>query len=124
MRYEPAPELERLAFDIIGKLGMYHIDAKRVAFVRSRGSKARRTIARIHGTPKIIQVATGTKAFYVIEAISEKFDRLSKDEQVKTIIHELMHIPANFGGGFRHHKDYVNSRTVDRAYKEYKSKVD
>jgi predicted metallopeptidase len=119
MRYEPAPELERLAFDVIGKLGMYHIDPKRVAFVRSHGSKARRTIARIHGTPKIIQVATGTKAFYVVEVISEKFDKLSKDEQTKTIIHELMHIPANFGGGFRGHANYVNRDTVERAFMEY-----
>ncbi|MCX6820949.1 MAG: putative metallopeptidase [Candidatus Aenigmarchaeota archaeon] len=120
MKYEPAPELANLAFDIIGKLGMYHVDAKRVAFVRSRGSKARRTLARIHGTPKIIQVATGTKAFYVVEVISEKFDRLSKDEQTKTIIHELMHIPANFGGGFRGHANYVNRDTVERAFREYR----
>lgn len=123
MRYEPAPDLERLAFDIIGKLGMYHIDPHRVAFVRSFGSKARRTLARIHGTPKIIQVATNTKAFYVIEAISEKFDRLSKDEQVKTIIHELMHIPANFGGGFRGHANYVNRETVENAYKMYSRSI-
>lgn len=123
MRYEPAPELNGLAFDIVGKLGMYHIDTKRVAFVRSRGSKARRTIARIHGTPKIIQIATSTKAFYVIEIISEKFDKLSKDEQIKTIIHELMHIPRNFGGGFRGHSNYVNRDTVERAFREYKSRA-
>ncbi len=119
MRYDPAPELERLAFDIVGRLGMYHIDTKRLAFVRSRGSKARRTIARIHGTPKVIQVATGAKALYVVEVISEKFDRLSKDEQTKTIIHELMHIPRNFGGGFRGHANYVNRDTVERAFREY-----
>jgi len=124
MRYEPAPELERMAFDIVGRLGLYHIDTKRVAFVRSRGSKARRTIARIHGTPKIIQMATGTKAFYVIEVISERFDRLSKDEQVKTLIHELMHIPRNFGGGFRGHANYVNRDAVERAFREYRKSAE
>jgi predicted metallopeptidase len=123
MIYEPAPELGKLAFDIVGKLGMYHIDTRRVAFVRSRGSKAARTIARIHGTPKVLQVATGTKAFYVIEVISERFDRLGRDEQVKTIIHELMHIPHNFGGGFRGHRNYVNRDTVERAYKRYVAKL-
>ena len=123
MRYEPAPELNGLAFDIVGKLGLYHIDTKRVAFVRSRGSKARRTIARIHGTPKVLQVATGTKAFYVIEVISERFDRLPRDEQTKTIIHELMHIPHNFGGGFRGHSNYVNRDAVDRAYERYVAKL-
>jgi predicted metallopeptidase len=34
-------------------------------------------------------------------------------------VHELMHIPATFGGGFRHH-DHVTTKNVDRFYKEYK----
>lgn len=123
MRYELAPDLNDLAFDIVGKCGFYYIDLKRVVFIRSTGSKARRTLARIHGMAKIMQVALKTDAVYAIEIISENFDNLSEEEKLKTVIHELMHIPAGFGGGFRHHKDYVNSRTVERAYKEYKSRL-
>ena len=55
---------------------------------------------------------------YVIELMSEKFDSQSHEDQVKTIIHELLHIPHNFGGGFRHHKPYVNKREVEAAYKK------
>jgi predicted metallopeptidase len=123
MRYELAPELNDVAFDIVGKCGFYHIDLKRVVFVRSYGSKAYRTLARIHGMAKIMQIALKTDAVYAIEIITENFDKLSEDEKLKTIIHELMHIPANFGGGFRQHKNYVNTKTVEKAYREYKSRL-
>jgi predicted metallopeptidase len=60
-------------------------------------------------------MALNTKAAYLIEVISEKFDKLSEEEKTKTIIHELMHIPKAFGGGFKHH-DFVTSRNVDKIY--------
>jgi predicted metallopeptidase len=60
------------------------------------------------------------KGFYVLEFISERFDRLSEEEQTKTIIHELMHIPKSFGGGFKHH-DYVCDRNIERFFQVYKS---
>ena len=59
-----------------------------------------------------------TKGFYVIEVISRRFDRLSDEEQTKVLIHELMHIPKSFGGGFRHH-DYVCERNIEREYQRY-----
>ena len=45
-----------------------------------------------------MQKAMNVQAFYALEFISERFDRLDKEEQIKVIIHELMHIPATFGG--------------------------
>lgn len=119
MKYELAPDIDKLAWDIVGKVGLYHIKLKRVVFVRSRGSKARRTLARIHGLPKIMQLALGTKAVYAVELISENFDKLDEKEKVKTVIHELMHIPKCFGGGFRGHRNYVNRKTVDEVFKIY-----
>ncbi len=106
------------AREIAEKLDFDHIIAERIAVVKSRGSKTKRTIARIHGLGKVIQLGMQQKPFYVIELLSEKFDRQSSEEQLKTIIHELLHIPHNFGGGFRHHAPYVNSRAVELAYKE------
>jgi len=41
---------------------------------------------------------------------------------VKVIIHELMHIPQTFGGGFRHH-DHVCERNINRCYMAYKEKL-
>jgi predicted metallopeptidase len=68
-----------------------------------------------------MQLGLNTKAFYVIEMISEQFDKMSHDEQTEVLIHELMHIPKNFGGGFRQH-DFVCRREVQKVHKLYKQK--
>ena len=66
-----------------------------------------------------MQIGMGRKkGFYLIEVISEKFDKLSVDEQLKVIIHELMHIPKSFGGGFIHHNK-VHEASVDHVYNHY-----
>jgi predicted metallopeptidase len=119
MKYEMDSEAQEIARDIINKLDFCHIDVDRIVFMKSHGSKSRRTLARIHGLPKIMQKAMKIKAVYVIELISENFDKLDYDEKIKTIIHELMHIPKCFGGGFRQHKPYVTSKKVDKVFKEY-----
>lgn len=124
MHYQDDMEIQCIAKDVIAKLGMTHIDQSKLVILRSRGSKSKRTIARIHGLPKIMQAAMKTKALYVIEIISENFDSLSGDEKVKTIIHELMHIPHGFGGGFRNHGNYVTRRNVDEAFKTYVSRTE
>ena len=122
INYERAPDIDKRAREIIAKLGMEHVDLSRVWFMRSRGSQSRYTLARIHVLPRIMQKALGIPTQYVIEVITEKFDRLSYDDQTKTIIHELMHIPEAFGGGFRHHKPFVNKKTVDEMYRKYMGK--
>jgi len=121
MDYQKAPDLDERVFDIVRKLKMEHVQLPRVVCIRSAGSKSRRTLARCHVLPKIIQEALGIKAYYIIEAISENFDRLSREEQTRVLIHELMHIPKTFGGGFKFH-DYVNRREVERMYKLFKQK--
>jgi len=120
IKYERAPDIARVAGNIVTKLKMGHIDISRVWFMRSYGSRSRYTLARIHVLPKIMQAALGVPAQYVIEMISEKFDKLSNEEQTKTVIHELMHIPKSFGGGFRHHRPYVNRNTVDNMFRKYR----
>ena len=106
--------------EIVRVLGMEHIDVNRVSCLRSTGSSSRRTIARCHALGKMMQKAMMSKAFYAIEFL-ERFDKMSKKEQDKVIIHELMHIPKSFGGGFRHH-DYVCEKNVDLLYEKYESK--
>lgn len=117
IRYSRAPELEAAVKEIVHRLGLTHVDPSRVMCVRSRGSNAPRTLARIHGLPRLWQFTLGTKPCYVIEVVSEHFDNLSKEEREKTLIHEILHIPASFGGGFRHHKDWVNRQRVEKVYK-------
>ena len=98
---------------------MAHIDLNRIECLRSFGSSTKRTIARCHALGKMMQKAMKTPAFYAIEFL-ELFDRMPQKEQDKVIIHELMHIPKSFGGGFRHH-DFVCEQNVDIMYEKYAS---
>jgi predicted metallopeptidase len=123
IKYERAPDIDKRAREIVEKLCMKHVDLSRVWFMRSSGSQSRYTLARIHVLSRIMQKALGIPTQYVIEVISEKFDRLSEEAQTKTIIHELMHIPEAFGGGFRHHRPYVNKKTVEEMYRRYTGKT-
>jgi predicted metallopeptidase len=119
IHYELAEDIGAEIKDIIRKLDMTHIDGSRVICVRSRGSASRRTLARCHGLPRIMQLALDLKPHYVIEIISEQFDKLGKADQTKVLIHELMHIPHAFGGGFRSHRLYVTKRKVEKMYQQF-----
>ena len=118
MEYLPAPEIDEELARIIRSLEMDHIQPGRVRAIRSRGTKSRRILARCHGLPKAIQTGLSLPAHYVIELVSENYDRLPEAEQTKTLIHELLHIPRIFGGGFRNH-DYVRDRRVNQLYEQY-----
>lgn len=117
MKYEDAPDLQKRMEEVVVLLSMGHVDPKRVACLRSFGSSSRRTIARCHALGKLMQKAMNSRAFYAIEFL-ERFDRLTRKEQDKVIIHELMHIPKSFGGGFRQH-DFVCDRNVEIMYEKF-----
>ena len=116
MKYEFAPDLQKIAEEISNLL-FPHIKIERVKCFRSYGSSTKRTIARCHTIGKLMQKAIGVEAHYALEFL-EKFDKQSEEEQIKTIIHELMHIPKSFGGGFRHH-DWVCDKNVNLMYQSY-----
>ena len=122
IEYYPAPDIKERVGHIIDILRFDHVRPESVYCVRSRGSKAARTIARIHGLSRIWQDAMETEPKYIIEIIAERFDGLSKENQERTLIHEVLHIPHGFKGGFRHHKDYVNAEIVETWYKRYQQK--
>ena len=108
--------------EIAQDLEFNHILLDRISCLKSNGSQSRRTIARIHTMPKVIQIGMNHLPAYVIELISEKFDRQSEDEKIKTIIHELMHIPHSFNGGFRQHRPFVTHAKVDENFKKWQEK--
>lgn len=117
MQYEVAYDLQDLAYEVIDKLKMKHVDKDRISCVRSKGAKSPGVIARVHGLAKAMQLGMDCKAFYVIEFL-DRFEKCSRREQVETVIHELLHIPQNFGGGFRHH-DYVQNKRVRELYNKF-----
>lgn len=117
IRYEFAPDLQFKAEEISKRL-FPHVRVSNIKCLRSYNSSSKRTIARCHTLGKVMQLTIGTSAWYGIEFISERFDKMSEQDQLKTIIHELMHIPKTFGGGFQHH-DYVCEKNVDKMYNNY-----
>jgi len=117
MQYSIALDLQQRMCEIVRRLEFAHVDCNRVVCIRSVGSKTKRVIARCHALPKIMQLAMEVNAYYAIEFL-ERFERLAKADQDMTIIHELMHIPKTFGGGFRHH-DFVHRKNVEKLYEAY-----
>lgn len=105
---------------IVASLGLSHINEKRVFCYRTSGSKAR-AYARIWSFPKIFQEVLVIEPAYVMEIISEKFDKLDQNNKKKVIIHELLHIPKNFSGSLLPHKyGYTKiEKEVEVLFKRY-----
>ena len=121
IKYHEALDIKEKVRKIVEIMDLKYVNINRVFFIRSHESSSRNIIARCHALPKILQQVLEIEPAYVIEILSEKFDKMSEEDQVKTLIHELLHIPKSFGGGFRHH-DFVQRRTIDKFYKMYKEK--
>lgn len=119
VKYRLADDVQKKIFDMIDKLELSHIDKSRVICFRSAGSSSKRVSARVHGLSRIWQMALGKPAHYIIEVIGESFDSLSELEQERVLIHELLHIPKSFRGGFRPHKGWVSKRRVDELHRKY-----
>jgi predicted metallopeptidase len=112
--------VKKLADEIAQSLEFFHVVPQFVFCIRSKGSASRRTIARIHGLGKVWQETLNLPPSYVIEVISERYDKLNVEEREKTVIHELLHIPAAFAGGFRPHKGYINEEIVNQLHKTFR----
>jgi len=119
IEYHLAEDIDFRVKEILWKLKMTHIDETRLICLRSKGSGSRRVIARCHGLSRIMQLALNKKPHYVIEVLSERFDQLSVEDQTKVLIHEILHIPHSFGGGFRSHKPFVTRTKVQRMYDKF-----
>mgnify|MGYP001182257688 CR=1 FL=1 len=120
IKYYDAPEIKKQVDQLAEECEFFHVVPQFVYCVRSRGSKAKRTIARIHGLGKLWQGVLNMPPAYTIEVISEIYDKMSPEDRERTLVHELMHIPGAFGGGFRPHKGYVERKMVDEVYAKLK----
>lgn len=88
-----------------------HVDTNRVVCFRSVGATAR-IYARIWSLPRIWQMALGVQAHYAIEVV-EAYDRQKLDDRLRTLIHELMHIPKTFSGNLVPHKCFGKNIDCD-----------
>lgn len=123
MEWKRDANLQKILTRLVRDLGFKHINPAQIHTFRTRGSKAR-AYARIWAFPKIFQEVLSVSPAYVIEVLSEKFDKLPDDAKTKVLIHELLHIPKNFSGALAPHKNRSRhiGREVERLYKEFKSK--
>jgi len=107
LRYERDKPLEEAVRCVARSLGLNYIDPERLYVIRSYGSRSRAT-ARIYMMPSAWRFALNMGPVYLIEFISERFDRLTPMGKAEVIVHELLHIPPAFSGGLRPHGRLVN----------------
>jgi len=119
LKYEHARELDEIIADVVGTLKIKHLDPQRILCMRSKGSSSRSILARVHPMQRVVADALDRKTVYVIEVISENFDKLGDEEKVQTLIHELLHIPKTLGGGLLSHRRFVTSRRVKKLYGDF-----
>lgn len=100
--WNKAPDIRKMVNNLIDTLEIAGIKKSSVYCVRSQNSSSK-AYARIWGLPKIWQLSLSTEPAYIIEVLSEKFDKLSQKEKDKILIHELAHIPRNFSGSLLPH---------------------
>jgi len=100
--WSPAPDIKRRLLLLIKIVPVEWVKLSRIICFRSEGAKTS-AYARIWGLSKIWQQALTLEPAYILEVISEKFDRLTETERDKVLLHELTHIPKNFSGALLPH---------------------
>ena len=119
--FEPAFDIKKILMELAPQIEEFqHIDLTRVFCFRSLGSSSR-AIARIWSLPRIWQRALSIDAHYIIEVVSERYDKLKYEEQKKVLIHEMMHIPKTFSGSLVPHRCFrkrINNKSVEKLFQK------
>lgn len=119
MKYDKAPDIKKIIDLLVTQLEFTHIKKRQVHCIRSFDAKTR-AYARIWGMAKLFKEVAGLDPHYIIEVNAKRFDKLSEKDQVKTLIHELMHIPKTFSGALLSHRGphhRINDREVEKLLK-------
>lgn len=111
--WELDPQIEARTNKLIKALDLEWLSYGRIFFYRSQNSKAR-AYARTWGLPKLWQRTLNVEPAYIVEVISEHFDKLSEIEQDKVLLHELTHIPKNFSGALVPHTRHKKGSFHDK----------
>ena len=116
MNYKLAPEIKRQIRILVKQLNFSHIKINNIHCIRSFDAKTR-AYARIWGMAKLFSEVVGLEPHYIIEVNARRFDKLDDREKIKTLIHELMHIPKTFSGALLSHRGphhEITDREVER----------
>lgn len=121
MKYAPAPEIKKHIEQLVKALNFTHVKTAQVHCIRSFDAKTR-AIARIWGMSRLFKEVAGIDPHYIIEVNAKRFDKQSEREKIKTLIHELMHIPKNFSGSLLSHRGphhSINDREVEKILRNF-----
>ncbi|RLG19981.1 metallopeptidase [Candidatus Micrarchaeota archaeon] len=122
MKSEKAHDVQERLMELLRSGEFPHVNAYRIICMRSRGAKAR-AYARIWSMPSIWQSALEIEPFYIIEVLSEHFDKLEEQRKDRVLIHELLHIPKKFSGGLVPHRCFgkkIDEKRVEEIYERIK----
>lgn len=117
MKYQPAPDIKEQIDILITQLNFSYMKAENIHCIRSLDAKTR-AIARIWGMSRLFKEVAGIEPHYIIEVNTKRFDKLPPREKIKTLIHELMHIPKTFSGALLSHRGphhRINDREVEKV---------
>ena len=117
MQYEIAPEIKKTVDVLIDRLKFSFIKKTSVYCIRSFDAKTR-AIARIWGMSRLFAEVAGLTPTYIIEVNAKRFDKLGERDKIKTLIHELMHIPKTFSGALLSHRGRyhrINDKEVEKV---------
>ena len=126
MEWRKAGDIKKQIKEILAGLDFAHVDIRRIICFRSFGSSSRAR-ARIWSFPRIWQQALDLPSFYIIEVLSQHFDKLSEDDKKRVLIHELLHIPKNFSGSLVPHRtrhSRIDSKHVEKLFQQLKTSLD
>jgi len=116
MKYEVAPEIKKQICVLAKKLNLNYLNVNNIHCIRSYDAKTR-AYARIWGMAKLFKEVAGLEPHYIIEVNAKKFDKLPEREKIKTLVHELMHIPKTFSGALLSHRSRyhrINDHEVEK----------
>lgn len=102
IEWQPAPDVDKRIKYLTKSLDLDWLKKDKIHAFRSESSKTK-AYARIWGLPRIWQKALQEEPSYIIEVISEKYDKLPEKEKDKVLLHEIVHIPRNFSGSLVPH---------------------
>lgn len=115
-----APEIKQQIIRLVKQLKFKHIKLNQIHCIRSLDANTR-AIARIWGMSRLFKEVAGIEPHYIIEVNAKRFDKQSSRDQLKTLVHELMHIPKNFSGALLSHRSryhQINDREVEKIFKQ------
>jgi len=121
MKSERAYDVQFMLDELLEHLQMDHVINSRIICMRSTGAQVN-AYARIWSLPEIWRNALEINPFYVIEVVSQHYDKLEEEKKKKILIHELLHIPKKFTGGLVPHKNRgrkIDDKLVEEIYQKY-----